>query len=444
MSAIHNQIMQARDAGQARGTAPARASRLMFRLAVTIWIVVALFAALRAHAAPLPQAVQSTCVDCHSALDANLKVTGEQYAQDIHAQKGLTCAGCHGGDPTSMEAMDKKKGFKGHIDRKAIPELCAKCHADGAYMRQYNPSLRTDQLAQYKTSVHGKRLAGGDTKVAVCIDCHGVHGISAVKDPRSKVYPLNVAGTCARCHADGKYMQAYPIKHDQFAGYSSSVHHDALTVRGDLSAPTCTTCHGNHGAAPPGVASVTNVCSTCHVFQAQLFDTSPHKAAFAAAGLPGCVTCHSNHQIHHPSDSMVGTGPQAVCTSCHSQGDTGFAVAGKIQQQFAALQNAIGKSDEVLTRAEQSGMEVSQAQLDLTSARDQLTKARVTLHSFTLAKIDADIQVGQQTAEKTRQAGEKALRERDYRRAGLGISLLTIVAMLIGLKLYISEIESRK
>ncbi|MBZ5510259.1 MAG: cytochrome c3 family protein [Acidobacteriia bacterium] len=444
MSAIDNQIMQARDGGQARGTAPARASQWMFLLAVAIWIVVALFAASRAHAAALPPAVQSTCVDCHSALDANLKVTGEQYAQDIHAQKGLTCAACHGGDPTSMEAMDKKKGFKGHIDRKAIPELCAKCHADGAYMRQYNPSLRTDQLAQYKTSVHGKRLAGGDSKVAVCIDCHGVHGIRAVKDPRSKVYPLNVADTCARCHADGKYMQAYPIKHDQFAGYSSSVHHDALAVRGDLSAPTCTTCHGNHGAAPPGVASVTNVCSTCHVFQAQLFDTSPHKAAFAAAGLPGCVTCHSNHRITHPSDAMVGTGPQAVCTQCHSQGDAGFAVAGKIQQQFAALQNAIVKSDEVLTRAEQSGMEVSQAQLDLTSARDQLTKARVTLHSFTLAKIDADVKVGQETAEKTRQAGEKALRERDYRRAGLGISLLTIVAMLIGLKLYISRIESRK
>jgi Doubled CXXCH motif (Paired_CXXCH_1) len=444
MSAIHNQIMPARDGGLVRGTAPARASRWMFPLAVAIWIAVALFAASRAHAAPPPQAVQSTCIDCHGSLEGNLKVTEEQYAQDIHAQKGLTCAACHGGDPTSMEAMNKKKGFKGHIDRKQVPELCAKCHSDGAYMRQYNPSLRTDQLAQYKTSVHGKRLAGGDTKVAVCIDCHGVHGIRAVKDPRSKVYPLNVADTCARCHADGKYMASYPIKHDQFAGYSASVHHDALMVRGDLSAPTCSTCHGNHGAAPPGVASVVNVCSTCHVFQAQLFDISPHKAAFAAAGLPGCVTCHSNHRILHPSDAMVGTGPQAVCTSCHSQGDAGFAVAGKIHQQFAALQKAIGISAEVLTRAEESGMEVSQAQLDLTSARDQLTKARVTLHSFTLAKIDADIKIGQETAEKTREAGEKALRERDYRRAGLGISLLTIVAMLVGLKLYISQIESRK
>ncbi len=445
MNAIRNKLMGARKGGQRRGSAPARASNPLFLLAIAVWIAVALLAASRAHATPPPPpAVESTCIDCHGSLDGNLKVTAEQYAQDIHAQKGLTCAACHGGDPTSMEAMDKKKGFKGHIDRKQIPQLCATCHSDTAYMRQYNPSLRTDQLAQYKTSVHGKRLASGDTKVAVCIDCHGVHGIRDVKDTRSKVHPLNVAETCARCHADGKYMQGYPIKHDQFAAYSTSVHHEALTVRGDLSAPTCTTCHGNHGAAPPGVASVTNVCSTCHVFQAQLFDASPHKAAFDAAGLPGCVTCHSNHRITHPSDAMVGTGQEAVCTTCHSQGDAGFAAAGNMKQQLGSLEAAIARSQEVLTRAEQSGMEVSQAQLDLTSARDQLTKARVTLHSFSPAKVATDIKAGEETAEKTRQAGVQALKERDYRRAGLGVSLLTILAMLVGLKLYIGQIESRK
>ncbi len=444
MTGIDNDILEAREEGQARGSASARASQTWFLLAVVIWVLVALFAASRAYSAPLPQSAQSTCIDCHSALDANLKVTGEQYAQDIHAQKGLTCAACHGGDPTSMEAMDKKKGFRGHIDRKQIPALCAKCHADGTYMRQYNPSERTDQLAQYQTSVHGKRLASGDTKVAVCIDCHGVHGIREVKDPLSKVHPLNVATTCARCHNDGKYMASYNIKHDQFASYSTSVHHEALTKRGDLSAPTCTTCHGNHGAAPPGVASVVNVCSTCHVFQAQLFDASAHKKAFDAAGLPGCVTCHNNHRISHPTDAMVGTDPQAVCTTCHTQGDAGYVAAANIKQQFITLENKIASSEAVLKRAERSGMEVSQAQLDLTSARDQLTKARVTLHSFTPAKIDADIKAGEITTEKTRLAGEQALKERDYRRMGLGISLITILAMLVGLKLYIGELESRK
>ena len=414
-------------------------SRTQLLVLIAIWLAVALFA-VRAHAAEPPP---STCLDCHSALDGNLKVTSGQYAQDVHAQKGLTCASCHGGDPTSMDAMEKSKGFKGHIGRRQIPALCASCHADGSYMRQYNPSLRTDQLAQYKTSVHGKRLAAGDTKVAVCIDCHGVHGIRPASDTRSQVHPLNVAQTCSRCHADRDYMKGYPVKGDEFAGYSSSVHHEALTVRGDLSAPTCTTCHGNHGAAPPGVATVENVCSTCHAFQAQLFDTSPHKAAFASAGLPGCVTCHSNHRIAHPSDSMVGTGPQAVCTNCHSAGDAGFIAAGKIQEQLVALQAAIAKSDEILTRAEHSGMEVGQPQLQLTEARDQLTKARVTLHSFNPPKIEEDVKAGQQIADKTYQAGEQALRERDYRRMGLGVSLVTILVMLIGLTLYIGQIERK-
>ncbi len=342
-----------------------------------------------------------------------------------------------------MEAMDKKKGFKGHIDRKQVPQLCASCHADGAYMRQFNPSLRTDQLAQYRTSVHGKRLAAGDSKVAVCIDCHGVHGIRPAGDTRSKVHPLNVAQTCARCHGDREYMKDYKIKTDQFAGYQASVHHEAQTVRGDLSAPTCTTCHGNHGASPPGVASVENVCSTCHVFQAQLFDTSPHKPAFANAGLPGCVTCHSNHRILHPTDAMVGTGPQSVCTSCHTEGDAGFKAAAGIQQQFGKLERAIASSDEILTRAEHSGMEVSQAKLESNEARDQLTKARVTLHSFQPAKIEADVQAGLKITEKTHQAGVQALKERDYRRLGLGVSFVTILAVLIGLRLYIKQIESR-
>src|SRR5512147_3174104 len=89
----------------------------------------------------------NTCVDCHSALDAPLQVTQEQFAQDIHFQKGLTCASCHGGDPTKgdMDAMSKSASFRGKIQRKDIPGLCGHCHSDAAYMRQYNPSLRTDQ-----------------------------------------------------------------------------------------------------------------------------------------------------------------------------------------------------------------------------------------------------------------------------------------------------------
>ena len=405
---------------------------------VFLLYLLCLFPAARAQ-------TKSTCLDCHSALDPPLRVTPEQFAQDIHAQKGLTCASCHGGDLTSQDpslAMGRAASFRGKIARAQIPALCAHCHSDAAYLRQFNPSLRTDQYSQYLTSVHGKRLAHGDAKVAVCTDCHGVHDLRPASDPRSKVHPLNVADTCARCHSNTDYMKGYPIKTDQYAGYAASVHHEAMVVRGDLSAPTCTTCHGNHGAAPPGVGSVVFVCSTCHVFQAQLFDTSPHKAPFSAMGLPGCVTCHSNHRIVHPSDAMIGAGKDSVCLNCHSSGDPGYQTAEKIHQQLSSLQSAITKADELLDQAERSGMEVSQAKLDQAQARDALTKASVTIHSLQVTRVDEDVQAGLKVAEKDYQAGLAALAERDYRRKGLAISLVIIVGVLVGLRLFIRQLES--
>jgi len=389
---------------------------------------------------------KNSCLDCHSVLPDELGVSEEKFSHDIHAQRGLTCVSCHGGDATADEAekaMSKKAGFKGKIEHKQVPQLCGSCHSDPTYMRQFNPGLRTDQLSQYKTSVHGTRLAAGDTKVAVCVDCHSVHDLRPPSDPQSKVYPANIANTCARCHADANYMSSYKIPTNQFAGYSKSVHHRALVERGDLSAPTCTTCHGNHAATPPGVASIANVCSSCHVFQAQLFAASPHQQAFASAGLPGCVTCHSNHEIAHPSDEFLGSGNKSICTQCHTDGDGGFVAAVKMKTELERLASSIERADEILTRAEQSGMEVSQPKMDLAQARDSLTKARVTIHSSDVTKVEADVKAGMTTASADLAAGEKALQERNYRRVGLGFSLLAIVIALIGLRMYINQIERK-
>ena len=93
-------------------------------------------------------------------------------------------------------------------------------------------------------------------------------------DPASKVHPLAVADTCGACHADPEHMAGYrlpargggdrPIPTDQRERYGQSVHAHAMTEKGDLSAPTCNDCHGNHGATPPEVRSVANVCAQCH------------------------------------------------------------------------------------------------------------------------------------------------------------------------------------
>ena len=302
--------------------------------------------------------------------------------------------------------------------------------------------MRVDQLSEYLTSVHGKRLKQGDAKVAACVDCHGVHNILAVSDTRAPVYPSNVATTCGRCHADAAYMKEYKIPTDQVAHYQKSVH-AAMLAQGDTSAPTCTTCHGNHGATPPGVNSVANVCGTCHVFFAQLFEKSPHQEAFAKMGLPGCVQCHSNHEIVKPSDSWVGAGPNSVCSTCHTPGDAGLRSAQAIAQDLGRLNLAIAQADAVLDTAERAGMEVSNAKLELASAHEALIKARVNVHTFRDAEVQKVTDPGLEIAKKANQAGVAALQELNFRRKGLGVALITILVAIAGLYLKIRQIESK-
>ena len=89
-------------------------------------------------------------------------------------------------------------------------------------------------------------------------------------------------------------------------------------------------------------------------------------------------------------------------------------------------------------------MEVSEAQLEQDQARDALTKSRVTIHNFNAARVQQDVDSGLQIAAKTQAAGAAALKERDYRRKGLALSLLAIVAVVIGLRLYVRNIEGRQ
>ena len=169
------------------------------------------------------------------------------FRDDVHAQAGLTCDSCHGKAPDG--------GYRS-IARTEIAPLCSRCHSDAAYMRRFRPQLRVDQYAQYLTSTHGKRMSSGETRVATCSDCHGGHGIRPVQDARSPVAPQRVATTCARCHSDTARMSAFGHQDNPPADWGKSVHAKALLERGDTSAPTCSTCHGSHGAVPPGVTSV--------------------------------------------------------------------------------------------------------------------------------------------------------------------------------------------
>jgi predicted CXXCH cytochrome family protein len=390
---------------------------------------------------------QNTCVECHAALEGAQARPVQLFDGDVHKKAGFSCQDCHGGDPTSADmqvSMSRSRGFLGQIERRTIPARCARCHSDARLIHRFQPQQRVDQLAQYQTSVHGKRLAAGDTRAATCIDCHGAHDIRAVRDAESPVHPLRLPETCARCHANAAQMKGYSLPTDQFDKYRRSVHWEALAQRGDLSAPSCATCHGNHGAAPPGVASVSHVCGTCHVVFENLFVKSPHKKAFDEAGMGACIVCHGNHEVAKPTLALVGADSGAVCVNCHTQGDKGFDAARRMRSRIEELTAALAGANTILQRAEHSGMEVSEARLEWTTGNESLIKAKVELHSFDPAVVDASVSKGLAVARSVQRAGEKALAERDYRRRGLALSLVTIAVTMAGLWLAVREVDRRR
>ncbi len=170
---------------------------------------------------------------------------------------------------------------------------------------------RTDQLARYWTSGHGKRLkADGDERVAVCIDCHGAHEILSGGEPESRTNPLNVPDTCGTCHGDAGLMAEYDLPVEVVEEYRQSIHGRLLIEQHDTGAPTCATCHGNHSAMPPGFASVGAVCGQCHQHATEAFSTSIHASQ---PEFRGCVQCHGGGEGRHSHlVERITKGPAAM------------------------------------------------------------------------------------------------------------------------------------
>ena len=410
---------------------------------------IALFAAPRAIAQPA--AAANTCLTCHATLaETRLATPATLFAAtDVHRERGLTCADCHGGDAAAGDkarAHGAAKGFRGAPRGQAQIAACARCHSDAGLMRRFAPKQRVDQAAEYATSVHGKQLAAGHDNVATCASCHGPHGIRLVRDAKSPVFPTNVAATCGACHADPRHMAEYKLADgaalptSQLADYQKSVHYAALTKGHDLSAPTCNDCHGNHGATPPGVGAVANVCGTCHAVFAAKFQSSVHAQIFDKA----CVECHGNHAVLKPSDAMLGSTGHAVCATCHNGADDKGAVAADAMRgQFEQLEAGITRAGALIGRVKNAGIEVSDQELALREASTKLTLARTEMHGFVLASVAPIIADGSKIVATVDAAGQQGVAELRFRRRGLAISLGAILLLVVALGLKVRQIDRR-
>ncbi len=464
------------------------------------------------------QSKNDQCFICHSQLG---DTKAAQYKKDIHYLKGVSCAGCHGGNEKSddMEkSMNKDAGFigvpkgdkiseqcsnchssldemkkygsliktdqfnkmkissHGQMNIKGteriaqcitchnshgivsvknpgspvyptnIVKTCTKCHSDKALMKQYNPAIPTSQKEDYYTSRHGIANQKGDIKTAHCASCHGSHDIFTAKDLRSHVYPTNLPEVCATCHSNTEYMKTYQLPTNQLEKYTKSVHGIALLKKGDTGSPSCNSCHGNHAATPPGIESISKVCGTCHVLNAGLFASSPHKQAFDKKRLPECETCHGHHEIITATDVLLGVSEGSLCRQCHGENPESIAfITAKTMRSFRdSLVHEEKSVLSSLTEAEQKGIEISDAKYKFRDARQALMESRTMVHSFDLAKYTEIIGKGLSVTTSVGEEVNNAVEEFYFRRWGFGVSTLIITVLAVSLFLYIRRIEQRK
>ena len=279
-----------------------------------------------------------SCTDCHATIsdyphETVDKVSCEGCHSDaVEAHAGglhgtgkpgePTCLSCHGNAHTMLPSSDPASKTSHHN----IPETCGSCHGQKFVMEPAGFSI--EPFLNYQTSVHGRAIAAGDDRSAVCTDCHEYHQILSPRSDQSPINKFNIPQTCGKCH-QGVTEQ-----------FNKSIHGVALT-RGNTRSPSCTDCHGIHdikqrsdpesGVAFDAVSRTT--CAQCHagVRLKELGVSSGRVASyrdsyhglltrFGSTTAANCASCHGVHNILPSSDpeSLIHpTNLANTCGSCH-------------------------------------------------------------------------------------------------------------------------------
>ena len=274
-----------------------------------------------------------SCGSCHQAIARTFAASSHGKALAAKVKGAPDCVACHShpltrntwkGDPASLKVAQEK--------------LCLSCHRDDPDVRA-KMGPKAGFIAAYEGSVHGSALLAGNAAAANCVDCHGSHEMRQGMDPEARVNKTRIPATCAQCHSS------------EAEEFGHSVHAAALK-RGNLDAPVCTDCHGEHDIllhsdprSPVASKNVSaQVCSPCHSSlklsekygipsdRARTFADSFHGLAIRGGGtveVANCASCHGAHDIRASSDptSPVNRANLAVtCGRCHPGANWRFTV----------------------------------------------------------------------------------------------------------------------
>ena len=317
------------------------------------------------------------CVICHADMR-------RAFQQGVHAERGITCDACHGGDPSQVEVAPAHRGrFVGAPGKLETLRLCSSCHADPDQMRQFG--LAADQLAEFRTSRHGHLLLEQqDLNAPTCTGCHDAHLIRPSDDARSNTYPTNIPATCGRCHDDASLMGKYGLPWDQLPRYREGAHGVAVFQARNFAAPTCTGCHGSHAALPPGIAQVTDVCGRCHQTLERAFAAGPHGRAAPASIERGCLGCHSNHGTERiPPDEIAD-----LCASCHGTESQMVVLGREIQEQVQRAEEDLALATEAVAEMAAAGHPVEDERFRYVAAFTAFQQLAKIQHSLNLEELE--------------------------------------------------------
>jgi len=274
----------------------------------------------------------TACAGCHPAVVSkfNESAHGRALASD---QKGApSCIACHSNAITRTSEAQETVDLK-----RAQEKVCLSCHMDDPAVRA-KMTTKKKFLTDYDKSVHGAALLSGNGKAANCVNCHGSHEMQKSLNPISQTNKTHIPDVCGNCHPQ--------IAQE----YKSSIHGTAV-LKGNVEAPSCTNCHGEHNimkahdpkspVAPANVSS--RVCTPCHssmklsekygiaANRSQTFNLSYHGLAArgGSAEVANCASCHGIHNIK-PSSDPASTVNKAnlvkTCGKCHPGANERFTV----------------------------------------------------------------------------------------------------------------------
>jgi cytochrome b subunit of formate dehydrogenase len=269
------------------------------------------------------------CGTCHAQQKEHFLRSEHGNAYTAKVKNAPSCIECHSVlYPSSAKSQNE-------AEKKLQQErMCMSCHGK----KESTQDVASEFVHAYEQSVHANALKNGNGKAANCVSCHSSHDMQKGADPASKVNKKNIPSTCAQCHSE-------VVK-----TYSSSIHGTAF-ANGNIQAPVCTDCHGEHkllGSKDPNspVSKLhvsEEVCAPCHssvkmsekfglpTGRAKSFNDSFHGLAVKAGSkeAANCASCHGFHDIlpsSDPKSRVSKANLAATCGKCHPGAGENFSV----------------------------------------------------------------------------------------------------------------------